>query len=222
MKKHWGDSVSKMSKEELDVESAHMLYLRKVCSIHANDDLSLYTSTMAAILGVKRNVLGSDSQVMDRKDWIQALMDDPSSCQLQKWIFAWMYARTNYKKFVSNFKEPDEIFEDKFMRHYNLQYDVKSLMNMKKNSKTCIRLIYNVRARTWRDKMIAQIKEKLQISLSVTAPKETRGDNCNYRRERNTFFIGKIVNGTTIWKDVSKITVYRTILFVMYEIDCKY
>ena len=76
----------------------------------ANDDLSLYTGSMANILNVKRDLLGSEAPVFDQNGWNQSLLMDPSNLQIQKWIFAWMFVRSNYKKLMSTLKDPDENF----------------------------------------------------------------------------------------------------------------
>jgi len=202
MKKHWGDAVKGLTVEELDAEGATMLVHRKVCTKMAIDDLSLYTNTMASILDVKINVLGCETPVYDRNNWIQSLMGEPSDLQIQKWIFAWLFVRSNYNHIGFNLKSPEELFENNFLRVQNLQYDNTALSSMKKNSKTCVRLLYNLRARSWKELMLTQIKEKLGTVLSLTAPKEERNNERNYRREPNTFFIGKIIAGKTTWNKV--------------------
>lgn len=178
-----------MSNEELNVEISTMLLLRKSCTKMALDDLAIYTASMASILNVKSTILGCESPVLDRNDWIQSIIENPSDLQIQKWIFAWLFVRSNYKKLVSQLKPPDEKFEERFLEHHGLQYDSATLMNMKKNSKTCVCLLYNIRARTWREKMMDKFKNNLNLNLSTTAPKEIRGNNQNYRREPNTFFL---------------------------------
>ena len=196
--------MSHMSIEQLQVEASTMLLLRKSCTNMAVEDLSVYTSTIASILDVKRNLLGCEAPVLDRKDWIQSISEQPSDLQIQKWIFAWMFARANYKKFVVNWKHPNEIFEERSMNTYGLQYDSEMIQNMKKNTKTCIRLLYNVRARSWKDKMMAQLREKLNINLSISAPKNVRKLVKGFRREPNTFFIGRLVNDKQIWTEVRR------------------
>ena len=197
-----------MSSEELRAESATMVWLRKSCTNLANEDLSLYTSTMASILNVRQNLLGCESPVLNRDDWIKSIVDNPSDLSIQKWIFAWMYVRSNYKKLVSQVKSPDENFEDQFMEKHGLQYDSDSLKNMKKNAKTCIHLLYNLRARSWKEKMITQFKTKLNLNIALTAPMQIRSGDKNYRREPNTFFVGKITDGKMIW---NKVSVYYSI-----------
>lgn len=161
---------------------------------------------MAAILDVKRTVEGGQNPVLDRNTWIQSLVEDPSELQLQKWIFVWMYVRSNFKKMVTTLKHPDEIFEEKFMSQNGLQYIPESLQKMKKNNKTCIRLLYNLRARCWKEQMIAQIKDKLMLTISITAPVEIRGGEKNYRRNPNSFFLGKTINGKHVWTEVQRYT----------------
>ena len=102
-----------MINEELQIEASTMVLLCKACNKFANDDLSMYACTMALLLNVNKIILGYDFPVLDRNDWIQLLVDDPSNIHLQKWIFAWMYVRSNYKKFVSKLKHPEERFEEK-------------------------------------------------------------------------------------------------------------
>jgi len=179
-----------------------MMLLRTACSKLAMEDLSRYTTMMAFILGVKKLVLACESPVYDRNDWIKSLQDDPSNIQIQKWIFAWLYVRSNYKKLVCQLKDPEESFEERFLEKHGLKYDEDMIKSMKKNTKSSIRLLYNLRARSWRDRMLVQIKEKLSISISLTAPKQIRDDYKNYRRESNTFFIGQIKNDSTTWKEV--------------------
>jgi len=138
IKNNWGEKVSNLSNEELQVEVSTMVMHRKACTRMAVDDLSNYTSAMAKILDVKQHTHGYESPVMDRNEWIQSLMENPSELQIQKWIFAWMFVRANYTKFAQGFKLPEELFEDTFMRINNLQYDSDQLNKMKKNTKTCI------------------------------------------------------------------------------------
>ena len=202
MKKNWGPIVNNMNNEELRHESTMMLNLRKECFKMAIEDLSKYTGMMASILNVTKRVVGCDMPVLTRQDWIESLTHDPSNIQLQKWIFAWMYVRANYKKLVPIMKLPDENFEDKFLTTQGLQYNKAILSKMKKNSKTCVRLLYNVRAQSWKEKMITEIKDQLKIILFVTAPKQFRLFDRNYRREPNTFFKGKIEENKTIWTEV--------------------
>ena len=135
IRKTWGDRVAKLSNDEIRVEAATMVLLRKACSQMAFEDLSMYTSTMASILNVKRNILGCDSPVLDRKDWVQSLLDDSSSLQIQKWLFAWMYVRSNYKKMIAHLKHPDERFEQRFMEKHGLRYDEECLKQLKKMQK---------------------------------------------------------------------------------------
>jgi len=220
IKKNWGDNVKCMSPEELQVEVSQMLLLRKMCTKMANEDLSMFTSAMATILNVKQTVNGSDHPVLDCKDWIQSLSEDCSEVQLQKWIFAWMFVRANYNKFVSKIRSPEEMFETQFMEKYHLQYDKECIQKMKKNTKTCVRLLYNVRARSWRDKMINQIKGKLQINITLKTPKNIRGEDKGYRREPNTFFIGNVINGDTIWKEVRILFVIHVLFNAIHFKTC--
>ena len=224
IKKTRGALVSHMSIEELQVEASTMLLLRKSCTNMAVEDLSIYTSTMASILDVKCDLLGCEAPVLDRKEWIQSIIEQPSNLQIQKWIFAWMFARANYKKFVVNLKHPDEIFEERFMNNYGLQYDIEMLQNMKKNTKTCICLLYNVRARSWKDKMMAQLREKLSLNLSITAPKDVRKNVKGFRREPNTFFIGKLVDGKQVWSEVRRCICVIVVTFLLIYIGhfCRY
>ena len=203
MRKHWGDFVQGMTTDKLQYEATTMIKLRKDCTKMALENLSEYTGAMASILNVKRTIVGCEAPVLDRDDWIESLVDNPTNEQLQKWIFAWMYVRTNYKKLVSTLKQPNENFEEQFMYLHNLEYDEKYLKQMKKNTKTCVRLLYNLRARSWRNKMINEIRDKLSVVVSVTAPREIRSTCHNYCRESSTFFIGKIVDKKTIWTEVS-------------------
>ena len=73
------------------------------------------------------------------------------------------------------------------MDRYHLKYEEGSIAKMKKNSKSCIRLLYNIRARSWKDTMLNFIKDKLHLSLSVTAPKELQSTEKRYRKDPNTF-----------------------------------
>ena len=201
---NWEDRVNTMSIEELNIEASTMLMHQKACTKLAVEDLSIYTSTMATLLGVKIKTLGNESPVYDRNDWMESLMGDPSSIQLQKWIFAWIFIRNNFKKIGIQSKSPEEIFEERFLRMQGLKYDEKLLKNMKKNSKTSVRLLYNQKARNWRDHMFAQIKDRLGIVVSVTAPQEVRGSNKNFRRDPSTFIIGRMCNDKISWKEVKK------------------
>ena len=203
IKNNWGDKLIGLSEREIKFEAATMMHLQRNCTKLAGEDLLLYTGMMASILGVTRNLLGCEALVHNRKEWMQSLIENPTSLQLQKWIFAWFFVRANYKKLVSKLKGPDESFEEKFMVYHGLKYNEDYVKKMKKNSKTCVKLLYNVRARSWRDKMLFVIREKLKLIITVTTPKPTRGDDRNYRREPNTFFIGKLCDRNTVWKEVS-------------------
>lgn len=203
IKKNWGNCVTNLSDEELEFEKNTMILLRQKCTSMAHEDLSKFTSDMAMILNVKQNVLNCEAPVLDRKDWIQSLTDDCSNIQIQKWIFAWMFVRPNYKKLVTRFKNPDEKFEEVFMINQGLQYNQDDIAKMKKNRKTCVQLLYNLRFRSYQDKMVNQIKEKLKINITLKAPNQLRSEDKNYRREPNTFYIGKIDKETTVWTKVS-------------------
>lgn len=104
---------------------------------------------------------------------------------------------------LPHLKHPEKRFEHQIMEKHGLKYDEGCLKNMKKNSKTCAHLLYNLQVRSWKDTMMTEIKEKLNITLAVTAPKQIRGTNHNYRREPNTFFVGKKLNGKLNWTQVS-------------------
>jgi hypothetical protein len=132
MKKYWGDTVQQMSHEELKMEASTMVLLQQNCSKLATEDLSSYTVMMATILDVRRSILGCESQVLDRNDWIESLVENHSNLQIQKWLFAWMFVRSNYKKLVSNFKQPEEKFEELFLEKHGLQYNEELLKGMKK------------------------------------------------------------------------------------------
>jgi len=196
-----------LSDEELKIEGHNMVLLRTACTKMANEDLSIYTINIAQILNVKKMENGCESPVRDKKDWIKSIIDDPSNLQLQKWIFAWLYVRSNYKKLVCNLKQPDNSFEERFMDQYGLQYDEEQIKQMKKNSKTCVQLLYNIRAQSWRDHMLVELKKKLNVALSVTTPRQLRGNEANYRREPNTFYIGNVYDGITTWKEVRIVNV---------------
>ena len=114
-----------------------------------------------------------------------------------------MYVRSNYKKLVKTLKHPDENFEDKFLASHGLKYDRECLLSMRKNTKTCVRLLYNLHARTWKESMMSEIKDKLKLVVSVTAPKQIRDKDPTYRREPTTFFLGRIVDGKKVWTEVS-------------------
>ena len=201
--KNWDTFTSNLSTNELRFEASTMITLRKDCSRQARDDLSRYTGAIASILNVKQNLVGCEAPVLDRDGWIGSLKQNPTNEQLQKWIFAWMYVRSNYNKMCSTLKHPDEIFEDKFLASHGLKYDKDGLSSMKKNSKTCVRLLYSLRARTWKESMMADIKQKLGIIISVTAPRHVRDKDPNYRRDPKTFFLGKIIDGKKYWTEVS-------------------
>lgn len=203
IRRNWGDAYKSWSDEVLQVEAYTMLLLRSECSRMAVDDLSSYTRMMATILEVKRNLMGCDGPVLDRNDWNQSLLSNPSKIQLQKWIFAWMYARTNLKKKVVSLRAPEVSFEADFMKKHKLKYNGDAIIKMKKNTKTCVQLLYNVRARSWKDRMTNFIKDKLNIIITLTAPREVRCMKKRYRRDPNTFYIGEIVDGKTIWTEVS-------------------
>src|SRR5687768_8654373 len=99
-----------------------------------------------------------------------------------------MFLRSNYKKLMTKLKDPDENFKHLFLERHNLQYGAEDLETMKKNTKTGICLLYNVCARSWRDSMLNFIKNKLSVSISLTAPKELHEGNVRFCREPNIFF----------------------------------
>ena len=74
---------------------------------------------------------------------------------------------------------------------------------MKKNTKTCVRLLYNLRWQTWRDKMLIEMRERLNVTVSKITPKQIRAKDKHYRREPNTFYIGNINGESTTWVEVS-------------------
>src|SRR5688572_16675484 len=122
-----------MTHEALQLEVSMMLLMRANCTRMASDDLSSYTTMMASILEVKTIVAGCESPVIDRSGWNCSLESNPSQLQIQKWIFAWLFARSNYTKFISTLNNPDESFEDRFMKSYGLVYDKNEVKKMKKN-----------------------------------------------------------------------------------------
>ena len=91
-----------------------------------------------------------------------------------------MYVRSNYKKLVKILKHPDENFEDKFLASHGLKYDRECLSSMKKSTKTCVCLLYNLHARTWKEWMMSEIKDKLGLVVSVTAPKHIHDKDVTY------------------------------------------
>jgi len=109
IRNNWGDKGKNMSLKELKIEASSMITLQKACNKYANDDLSMYTSTMAAILDVKCKVLGCEQPVHDRHAWIQSVVDDPSNLQIEKWIFAWLYVQSTYNKLVSRLAYENDI-----------------------------------------------------------------------------------------------------------------
>lgn len=121
-----------MSNKELKLEDFTMVNLHIDCAKMIIEDLSMYTSMMASILDVKMTLVGCKAPVQNRNDWNNSLTSDNSSLQLQKWIFAWMYARSNYNTLVINLKSPDESFEDRFMEKHILKYNEECLKKMKK------------------------------------------------------------------------------------------
>ena len=156
------------------------------------------------------------SAVYDRNKWIQSLMGEPSDLQIQKWIFAWLFVHSNYKHIGFNLKPPEEVFENNFLQIQNLQYNNTALFSMKKNSKTCVQLLYNLRARSWKEQTLTQIKEKLGMVLSLAAPKEERNNECKYRRDPNMYSIGRVIAGKTNWNKVKCYFILLMYHFVVY------
>ena len=62
-------------------------------------------------------------------------MGEPSDLQIQKWIFAWLFVRSNYKHIGFNLKLPEELFENNVLRVQNLHYNNSALSSMKKIQK---------------------------------------------------------------------------------------
>ena len=113
---NWGDKVKSMTDEQLQVEASTLVMYQKECLRMAFEDLSYYTSMMARILDVKQNVLGIEAPVLDRNGWNESLLTNQSDLQIQKWLFAWMYVRSNYTKLITKLKNPDVSFEKNLWR----------------------------------------------------------------------------------------------------------
>ena len=64
---------------------------------------------------------------------------------------------------------------------------------------------------------MSEIKDKLGLVVSVTAPKHICDNDAAYQREQTTLFLGKIVDGKKFWTEVSLPLFYiydwRMILF---------
>ena len=65
--------------------------------------------------------------------------------------------------------------------------------------------------------MLTEMKEKLNIILAVTAPKQVRGTDRNYRREPNTFFLGKQIDGKINWTTVSVEFIFNDGKMYLYD-----
>ena len=81
---------------------------------------------------------------------------------------------------MKTLKHPDEDFEDKFLACHSLKYDRQCLFLMKKNTNTCVQLLYNLCARTWKESMMSEIKDKLELVISVIASKHIRDKDATY------------------------------------------
>ena len=167
-----------------------MLLHRHLISERARAELSQYTREMANILGMTCTVEGQQVPVLDKSGWMQSLREDSSDLQIQKFIFAWMHIRKQYKSILPSKKRPEEIFEHNCMQALNLVYCPKQLQTMKKNEKTCIQLLYAVKERNWKESLLLAMKEHLQLCPSISAPTAVRKGQRDYRRQESTFFIG--------------------------------
>ena len=145
--------------------------------------------------------------VLDKSGWIKSLIEDNSDLQIQKFIFAWMHIRRQYKSILPSKKGPAELFEAKCMKEINLAYCPQKVAKMKKNEKMCIQLLYGVIERHWKESMLVALKEQLNIVPKISAPVEIRGGQKDYRRDPSSFFLGnwnKNEKKFDNWKEVSK------------------
>jgi hypothetical protein len=169
-----------------------MIMHREKCLQMATDDCARYTRDIAKILDVTVSICEERVPVGNRDEWCESLLQDHSNLQTQKFVFAWLYIRHQYKSLSVSKKGPDELFEDRFLDEHCLEYDQSKLMAMKKNTKTCVRLLYNCKVGQWRDKLFAHMKTKRNLQPSVCAPNEVRLQSTRFRREPNTFYIGSL------------------------------
>jgi hypothetical protein len=201
------NDVKKCSPAELNQRAASMVLHREKCVQMANNDIARYTRDMAKLLEMTVTICNEKVPVQNRDDWCHSLIENPSNEQTQKFIFAWLFIRQQYKTLTYSKKGPDELFEDRFLAENYLEYDLTKLGAMKKNTKTCVRRLYSQKVATWRDTLFLHLKTKRNLQLTLVAPSEIRKNKKRYRREPNTFYVGTIdVNKCWMYKEVSKIT----------------
>jgi hypothetical protein len=204
--KKMGMDVEKKSPAELNQRAASMVLHREKCIQMANNDIARYTRDMAKLLDMTVTICNEKVPVQNRDDWCRSLIEDPSNEQTQKLIFAWMFIRQQYKTLTYSKKGPDELFEDRFLAENYLEYDLTKLAEMKKNTKTCVRLLYNRKVASWKDTLFLHLKTKRNLQPTLIAPSELRKKNKRYRREPNTFYVGTMdVNRCWWYKEVSTI-----------------
>jgi len=185
-----GDEVAALSQPELLHLSTAMLLHRHTISEQSRTDLSQYTREMARILDVTFTLEGQKVPVLDKSGWIKSLIEDKSDLQIQKFIFAWMHIRRQYRRMLPSGKGPAELFEDNCMRESNLVYCPVKVAGLKKNEKTCIVLLYGIRERNWRETMLGAMRDHLNLVPKISAPAEVRDGNKDYRRGPSSFFLG--------------------------------
>jgi hypothetical protein len=204
--KTMGMDVKKSSPAELNQRAASMVLHREKCIQMANNDIAGYTRDMAKLLDMTVTICNEKVPVQNKNDWCRSLIEDTSNEQTQKFIFAWMFIRQQYKTLTYSKKGPDELFEDRFLAENYLEYDLTKLGAMKKNTKTCVRRLYSQKVATWRESLFLHLKTKRNLQPTLVAPSEIRKNKKRYRREPNTFYVGTMdVNRCWWYKEVSTI-----------------
>lgn len=100
---------------------------------------------------------------------------------------------------------PEATFERAYMKLYNLKYDSTLIKEMHKNGKSCIQKIYISKFSVWRQSMMAAIKYKTGITVTVTQPKYLQVKGKRFRRGTVMYWIGRLKENKVVeWQEVSK------------------
>jgi hypothetical protein len=217
LKKTRGDLFDERGRATSDTLAALLAvkYHRDMCSKMAHEDIDNFTKNVSRVLGMQFTTHCKSEAVSTRGQWIISLTQDSSQLQLKRVLFAWLYIRKVYYKSIME-KAPDELFEKNFMEKYSLRYKDGYKTHMKKNTKTAIRLLYGRVEQNAKNNVLRYVKEALGINPSITVPRgnEFKKGIKNYRRDQETFFIGRKnqVGGYYEWEQVTSFLVLDSML----------